>query len=104
MKTTQKTYKVKLYGKEYEIWLDKTEYLNNKTLAVQADCDEGPFATITVNLGHFLQGKDYAYVDTNNCPWAEEFLTSNGLAEPTGIHHQSGWCEYPLYKFNIEKF
>ena len=104
MNATEKTYKVKLYGEEYEIWLRKSAYASNNSLAVQADCDEGPFATLTVNLNNFLQGEDYAYVDTNNCPWAEEFLQENNLADPVGVYGQSGWCTYPLYHFNLENF
>lgn len=103
MKTTQKTYTVHTFFGDYEVWLTRATYLSNKTLAIQAWCDEGPFATLTVNLENFLQGKDSAFVDTNNCPWAEQFIQDNGLGEPLGVYGESGWCTYPLYQFNLDE-
>ena len=98
--------KVKSYGKEYDVTVMAKKYVDGG-LAVKMDYldDEFncwmPFATLTVNLGRMNYG--YAYVDTNNCPWAEEFIAENGLGEPTGKTCCSGFCVYPLYKFNMEK-
>ena len=41
-----------------------------------------------------------AAIDTNNCPWAEKFLTDNKLAADTGRKVRSGFCTYPIYKFD----
>ena len=44
-----------------------------------------------------------AYIDTNNCPWAESILTENNWGVPTGKQMASGFCIYPLYKLNLEE-
>jgi hypothetical protein len=41
-----------------------------------------------------------AFLDTNNCPWVEEFLEENHIAKRTGIFAPSGFCTYPLYEFH----
>ena len=86
-----------------------TKYGSNNTLAVQltdASSPWCPFAVITVNLQDNPFGMDkyqdetkFAYVDTNNCPWAEQFLEENNIAKSTGIFAPSGFCAYPLYEF-----
>ena len=82
-------------------------YRNNNTLALQTILKNWePYATLTVNLpapDSFLADKTHAYVDTNNQPWAPDFLEKNGLAEPTGVMGRSGYCEYPLYHFFLDK-
>jgi hypothetical protein len=46
-------------------------------------------------------------LDTNNYPGIDAYLVKNNLAEPykrfgSVVTAQSGFCEYPLYKFNEE--
>ena len=90
-----------------------TKYNNPGTLAILLRCAESPwedFAVITVNLVSSpygdvqYQDESHAYIDTNNCPWAEEFLQENGIAkpDPRDIYGMSGFCAYPLYEFNPE--
>lgn len=90
-----------------------TKYTNPETLAILLTCAESPwedFAVITVNLVSSpygdvkYQDESHAYIDTNNCPWAEEFLQENGIAKPDSrdIYGMSGFCAYPLYEFNPE--
>ena len=90
-----------------------TKYTNTKTLAILLGCAEAPwedFAVITVNLVSSpygdvkYQDESHAYVDTDNCPGAEEFLQENGIAKPDSrdIYGMSGFCAYPLYEFNPE--
>ena len=43
---------------------------------------------------------DMVAIDTNNCPWAEKFLTDNKLAVDTGRKVRSGFGTYPIYKFD----
>lgn len=95
----------------YNICLEMASYNSNGTLAVVAlEAPRGGcvtseyFDTITVNLEFGFAHGNLAYVDTNNCPWAVEMLEENGIASPTGMYGRSGWCEYPLYEFNLEKF
>ena len=42
-------------------------------------------------------------VDINTCPWAEEFIKTNKLGIPCGVTITSGYCEYPLYIFDLDK-
>ena len=98
----KKLYKVKTDFGEYEVELRAMEYYANKNLAIEMfSPTEGPFARLTVNLGDKLKD-GFAYVDTNNCPWAEDFIVENGLGKDTGVIGRSGYCMYPLYEFNME--
>ena len=36
-------------------------------------------------------------------PDIEKFITENELGEFTGFTQRSGYCEYPLYLFNVDK-
>lgn len=77
-------------------------YSNNNT-ALELVCEDGiPLAVITVNLGDLLK-KNMAYIDTNNCSWAEDFLVDNDFGLPTGEYKASGFCIYPLYQLDLEK-
>ena len=98
-------YKVRSYGKDYDVTVKVNEYVDGGLALTMDYMDEDyhcmmPFATLTVNLGR--QNYGYAYVDTNNCPWAEKFIEENGLGEFTGKTCVSGFCCFPLYKFNME--
>lgn len=86
--------------------LHTTTYRSNGTLAVFATEGDEEFATLTVNIpesGLFCY-ENTAFIDTNNCPWAEKFLKENKIAKPTGHYGHSGWCSYPLYEFNLSLF
>lgn len=97
------------YGTYNDIAITTDHYRFDGSLAIELVSEsEGPFARLTVclqddlGLPYFLD-EDEAFVDTNNCPWAEEFIKENRLGKPTGRTARSGWCEYPLYKFNLKK-
>lgn len=97
--------KIRIYNKNYSVFPVKSKYLNNKTLAVLLKDHNGyPFATLTVNIEGFdiVASDTRAFVDVNNCPWAEEFIKDNNLGIPTGYTAVSGYCEYPLYEFNLD--
>lgn len=102
-----KTYKLNAWGKNYDVSVNVANYFNNKNIAVTMDYfDEDcgcwfPYATVTVNLRDLDDG--FAFVDTNNCPWAEDFINDNRLGKFTGEYGYSGWCAYPLYKFDMAK-
>lgn len=91
----------KLRAENESVTLRMGKYYNGN-LAISLDCCEGPYATITVNLTGALS-PSHAYVDTNNCPWAEKFIERYGLGRFTGLTRQSGYCSYPLYEFNIKR-
>ena len=73
-------------------------------IALQLWCDEGPFATLTVNLpGVRTMPKNVSAVDTNNCPWAPALIKRLKLGIPTGHYLHSGFCSYPVYSFDVSK-
>ena len=43
------------------------------------------------------------YLDVNNMPGIEKFVTDNGIGEFTGLTKRSGFCEFPLYMFDPDK-
>ncbi len=93
------------YGGEYQVSLEINTYMNNGCmyigLVAQGEYPE-PYGDLTVNL----EGKvpDYCgYVDLNNMPELEKFIEDNDLGEFTGLTRRSGFCEYPLYMFNVDK-
>ncbi len=91
-----------------QVILTIQQYRNNGSLAVQALAVEDGnvvniFEILTVNLCHGMQDDKRAFVDTNNCDWAERFLKKNKLAKDTGIKARSGFCSYPLYEWDTTK-
>lgn len=97
-------YKLNAYGKEWDLTLVRSHYNYGGGLAVMANIPEGEcFAVLTVNISDRVLSNMSAFVDTNNCPWAEKFLIENNIAIPTGITETSGFCIYPLYIFNLTK-
>lgn len=99
--------KLNAYGETYNVYLYPCRYLEPQNLCINIELEDGePWSTMTVNLGGFLKD-GYAFVDTNNNPGIEEFIRKNKLGFFTGECQSSGFCIYPLYKFNmavIEKY
>ena len=60
------------------------------------------YCDLTVSFGKFIGIKNSAYIDTNNCDFADQLL-AQGIAVPTAFTKQSGMCEYPLWLFDEEK-
>lgn len=72
------------------------------------DCTNGflePFSRLTTNLGVDFCGEPLAFVDVNNNSGYNvlDFIECNGLGIYTGHSFQSGFCVYPLYRFNLGK-
>lgn len=97
-----KTYHLARYGFPYTVTVERTTYAGGN-LAIQLYYDEGPFARLTVNLpeSDALGEAGFAFIDTNNVPWAEQFLADTGLAQKTCLYAHSGYCDYPLYQFDL---
>lgn len=60
-----------------------------------------PYADFTVSFGEYIGMKNCAYVDTNNCRFADAILKT-GIATDTNLTKQSGFWEYPLWIFKPE--
>ena len=102
--------KVAAYGEEFELIPEValflvpdflgTEQLNlGINLYTKEDNGFHPFAVLTKSFGEFIGQKNCAYIDTNNCPFADQLL-AQGIAIDTGLTKQSGFCTYPLWQFN----
>lgn len=100
-------YELEAWGEKEKVKLFKEKYYDGN-LAIRIDYfDEDmqgwlPYANLTVNLNCRLND-GCAYVDVNNCPWAREFIEKYNLGVYTGKVCHSGFCVYPLYKFNLDK-
>ena len=96
-------YELEAYGEVFRVKAVKTSYLDSGSLAVFLITDEGEdFATLTVNLSSKKAYGNLAFVDTNNCDWAIDWLEKTEIARPISYWEQSGFCKYPLYEFNID--
>ena len=79
-----------------------TSYAQNGNLAVLSYEENGePFADVTVNF-YFLE-PGCAFIDTNNFPEIGNILEQEGIATPLNQYKRSGYCDYPLYEFNMAK-
>ena len=57
------------------------------------------FDVLTKSFGEYIGIKNAAYIDTNNCSYAEQLLQYR-IAVNTGITKESGFCIYPLWRFD----
>lgn len=85
----------------YDFVENKMPNLGIQFYSYDEDGYREPYATLTVNFGEFLGVKDCAYVDTNNNSFTDQLLAM-GFCQDTGLNKQSGFCTYPLWKFDSE--
>lgn len=89
----------------YEIYTDCTFkiglYTNGNLAIFINDDSDYPLCRLTTNLD--VVDPDCAYLDVNNCEFAEKIVQILDIATFTGITKRSGFVIYPLYKFNMEK-
>ena len=85
-------------------FLRVARYQVDNSMAIEIwNREDGPIARITVCIAGSMLADDEVVLDTNNCPWAVEFVESNGFGEDTGRRVRSGYCVYPVVKLNVEK-
>ena len=101
----QVTYNSSITG-ETQVTFDIQQYMNNRAMFIGLMCNEDgyeePFGDVTVNLS--VAAPNYCgYLNVNDMPDIEKFITDNDLGEFTGFTQRSGFCEYPLYLFNVDK-
>lgn len=98
------TYTSKIVGSvTVELNMDRYAHYNNIYIGLVSDFGDGlePYGDLTVNL---CEVPDYyGFLDTNNLSGAEDFVVSNKLGTFTGQVFQSGFCTYPLYKFDVDR-
>ena len=91
------------YGEKFPIELVLGYYPNGSFGIALNSWSEGyaePWSTLTINLGYELPPY-CAYVDTNNNGEdIVDWIIENNLGELTGDYGYSGFCKYPLVKFN----
>lgn len=79
------------------------KYQKSDSVALEIWNDEdGPIARITTYITQVFKANE-AYLDTNNCPWAEELVKKLGIAEYANGVASSGFCIYRLYEFDMDK-
>jgi hypothetical protein len=95
-----------IWGGEYNVLFRIDKYYHGKGLYVgMFDPDEGPIADVTVNLNGQMFSHlepNEQYVDINNSPDIGDWLERNKIAEFTGLYGFSGYCAYPLYRFDMD--
>lgn len=63
-----------------------------------------PWCDVTVNLPFdSLTDENCVFIDVNDAPYLQSFLTENGLAAPTGRKVRSGFVEYPEFRIDLNK-
>ena len=77
------------------------KYRADNSLAIKLYTGYEQFATLTVCLIDKLNENE-SYVDTNNCPWAEDFIREYKLGEIVG-YKASGYCLYPKVAFDLDR-
>ena len=90
-------------GKKTRVWFERDTYANNNALYIGMMCKDGPYSDVTVNLPNYRIGKNDAFVDTNNNPGIDKWLYKRGIAKPSLVLGISGWCAYPMMRFNMDK-
>ena len=88
-----------------ELYLVKDPIMGQKLPGLAVILDEPhegadeQYAVLTVSFGEHIGIKNAAYIDVNNCPFANQLL-AEGIAVDTGFTKNSGFCSYPLWVFN----
>lgn len=89
-----------------------SNYTDNNRIAIGTICrteyGTEPYSHLTVNLTDETTPFDtdevaYGFIDTNNWAEGEEFIKKHELGEDTGFRGHSGFCTYPLYRFDKQK-
>ena len=105
-------------GTNYELDFRKAKYIDNGRLAIQVLCREEsedwyePFCMLTVNLPDVILSSDgskdmpsnMAFLNINNYGTDDLYkkLIDMGYMTMTRTVAQSGFCSYPLVKFDEE--
>ena len=112
--------KLNYYNRTFDVRLQVDKYVNNQNLAIvvfDKENDFYPFAYLTINTGISLPD-NLAFVDVDDCKWAEEFIEKYKLGKSTGefitfrnddyplsksFDYPISSINYPLYEFDLDK-
>ena len=97
-----KTMTVTAWGETCEVYIRKDLYLDGNTCLTLYTTEGEGYSTITVNLQTFGNPK-LAAIDTNNCKFAEELISTYKLGKDTGMRIPSGFCVYPVYELDLKE-
>lgn len=100
-------YELPFLGQIFMIFFMAEEYMNGNLAVTVMNVDSSgaidTWTSATVNLGMPLP-EGYAYADTNNNDWLLPLLKEHKLATMTHMTAESGFCKYPLLKWNWKQF
>lgn len=92
-----------VFGTYDHCFLRTSRYMADKSPAIQVwNMEYGPIVKLTVCLEDKDLEPGESYVDVNNFPEALKFIEEYGLGEKTGTYKLSGFCCYPLVRFDME--
>lgn len=92
------------YSEYKECWLRIGRYCADDSMAIEIwNREDGLIARITVYIAGNRLAEDEVVIDTNNCPWAVDFIMKYGLEIETARTVRSGFCEYPVVKLNVKE-
>lgn len=94
------TIKFKAYGEEQEVILRLNSYGNGRLAIESLLLDGEPWGLLTVNIPDSPVEEDEACLDTNNWEDVVQLVEEYHLGENTGKLAFSGYCVYPIYKFD----
>ena len=99
-------YKSRILG-EVPVTISINRYASNGCLYVGLnkrpdEYGDDYFGSITVNLPGSVP-KHSAYVNVNGLSGILPFLKEYKLAKPMSVVGESGFCAYPLFRFDLEK-
>lgn len=93
------------YGGTEKVGLSLSMYVGNGNLYMgmsyyDPDLGWDHYGDVTVNVTENSLPYLFSAIDTNNNGQnVVDFLVENGIARPTGIDLQSGFCRYPVMEF-----
>lgn len=88
-----------------EYWMEEEHLDMEKSDNYEAEADRLYQEVYKMHnqVADFIVNLTSGQIDTNNCPWAMEFIKQHGFGQATGRMVRSGYCTYPVVKLDIEK-
>lgn len=94
-----KTFKFSAYGQNFEVYLAKSQYVNNNALAILAinAVTHEPFCNVTVNISGWVKvGNLFTLSVNNGSQELFKVLEEEGIYVRTGEFVPSGFVDFPI--------